>query len=168
MRDLVCQMTSVGKAFDGRVVLRDLDLTVVRGEIVGISGRSGAGKTTLLNIIGLLERPDRGELRLFDRPAPKVGSRQATSLLRHKLGYLFQNFALIDTDSVDDNLKVAQAYAGGSRQTRCRSRAAALEAVGLADTANHRVHELSAGEQQRVAIPRLILKPCELVLADEP
>lgn len=168
MADLVCQMTSVDKSFDGRRVLRDVDLTVASGEMVAVTGDSGSGKTTLLNIVGLLERPDRGELRLFGRPAPAVGSGKATALLRYKLGYLFQNFALIDGDSVDDNLKIAQAYVGGSRASRGQTRAAALEAVGLADLARRPVYELSGGEQQRISIARLMLKPCDLVLADEP
>lgn len=168
MVDLVCQMTSVGKAFSGRAVLHDLNLTVSPGEMVAVTGESGSGKTTLLNIVGLLERPDRGELRLFGRPAPRVGSRAAMSMLRHKLGYLFQNFALIDADSVDDNLKIAQAYVGGSGETRRWARARALEAVGLPDAAKLRAYELSGGEQQRIAVARLMLKPCDLVLADEP
>jgi putative ABC transport system ATP-binding protein len=168
MIDHVCQMTSIGKAFHGRPVLCDLDLTVAPGEMVAVTGDSGSGKTTLLNIVGLLERPDRGEMRLFGRPAPAVGSRKATALLRNKLGYLFQNFALIDGDSVDANLRIAQAYAGGSRAARGQARAAVLEAVGLPDAARRRVYELSGGEQQRIAIARLMLKPCDLVLADEP
>jgi putative ABC transport system ATP-binding protein len=168
MANLVCQMASVDKAFDGRPILANLDLAVACGEMVAVTGESGSGKTTLLNIIGLLERPDRGELRLFGQPAPTVGSRKATSLLRHKLGYLFQNFALIDGDSVDDNLKIAQAYAGGSREARRQARAAVLQAVDLPNMAKRRVYELSGGEQQRVAIARLMLKPCDLVLADEP
>jgi putative ABC transport system ATP-binding protein len=168
MSDPVCELIGVGKSFDGRAVIRDLDLVVEPGEMVAITGPSGSGKSTLLNMIGLLEKADQGEVRLFGERGLRVGSREATRLLRYRLGYLFQNFALVDSDSVDANLQIAQAYATGSRDDRSEARAAALHEVGLANTGGKKVYQLSGGEQQRVAIARLFLKPCDLVLADEP
>jgi putative ABC transport system ATP-binding protein len=119
-------------------------------------------------MIGLLEKADQGEVRLFGERGLRVGSHKATRILRYRLGYLFQNFALVDGDSVDANLQIAQAYAKGSREVRKEARAAALHAVGLANTGGKKVYQISGGEQQRVAIARLMLKPCDLVLADEP
>jgi putative ABC transport system ATP-binding protein len=168
MTDPVCELIGVGKSFDGRAVIRDLNLVVEPGEMLAITGPSGSGKSTLLNMIGLLEKADRGEVRLFGERGLRVGSRKATRILRYRLGYLFQNFALVDGDSVDANLQIAQAYAKGSREARKEARAAALQAVGLANTGGKKVYQLSGGEQQRVAIARVMLKPCDLVLADEP
>ena len=168
MSDPVCELIGVGKSFDGRAVIRELDLVVEPGEMLAITGPSGSGKSTLLNMIGLLEKADRGEVRLFGERGLRVGSRKATRILRYRLGYLFQNFALVDGDSVDANLQIAQAYAKGSREARKEARAAALQAVGLANTGGQKVYQLSGGEQQRVAIARLMLKPCDLILADEP
>ncbi len=163
-----CELVSVTKGFGQRTVIRAMDLSVADGEMVAISGRSGSGKSTLLNLVGLLEPIDDGTLRLFGEIAPKVGSGSATKLLRYRLGYLFQNFALIDDESVDANLRLAQAYVKMPRARRDASRADALRRVGLADVGHQKVYELSGGEQQRVAIARLMLKPCDLILADEP
>jgi putative ABC transport system ATP-binding protein len=168
MTDTICELTGIGKSYGGRLVIHDIELAVAKGEMVAITGKSGSGKSTLLNIIGLLETADRGQVRLFGAQSPKVGSGRANRLLRHKMGYLFQNYALIDGESVDYNLRVAQAYAGGSRSIRQTAREAALAAVGLSGFGRRKVYELSGGEQQRVAIARLMLKPCEFVLADEP
>jgi putative ABC transport system ATP-binding protein len=163
-----CELTDVGKAYRGRFVVSGVNLSVAPGEMVALTGRSGSGKSTLLNIIGLLEGPDRGELRLFGERAPRVGSSASTRMLRSRLGYLFQNYALIDDDTVDSNLQIAQAYVRGSRTRKGADRAEALASVGLPGFGRRRVYELSGGEQQRVAIARLMLKPCDLVLADEP
>jgi putative ABC transport system ATP-binding protein len=168
MTTTVCELVGVSKSYNGRMVIRDIDLAVAQGEMLAITGKSGSGKSTLLNIMGLLESADVGQLRLFGEPAPRVGSAKATSILRFKLGYLFQNFALIDGESVDDNLGIAQAYTKQQRSARTAARRSALLAVGLAEAGRQRVYELSGGEQQRVAIARLMLKPCALVLADEP
>jgi putative ABC transport system ATP-binding protein len=168
MPEPVCELLGVGKAYRGGFVVEGVELAVVAGEMVAITGRSGSGKSTLLNIMGLLESPDRGEVRLFGRPAPRVGSSGATRLLRSRIGYLFQNYALIDDDTVDRNLQLAQAYVSASRRQHTESRQGALAAVGLPGFGPRKVYELSGGEQQRVAIARLMLKPCDLILADEP
>jgi putative ABC transport system ATP-binding protein len=164
----VCELAGIGKTFKRRPVIDRLDLTVQEAEMIAITGRSGTGKSTLLNIIGLLERPTEGTLRLFGQAAPRLGSSAAAKLLRYRLAYLFQNFALIDSETVDYNLVVAQTYVKGGGKAKASARAAVLERVGLAGFGSRRVYELSGGEQQRVAVARILLKPCDLVLADEP
>jgi len=166
--DIVCELFNVHKGFRGRDVVSGLCLQVRSGEIVAITGPSGSGKTTVLNMLGLLDRPDGGEFTLFGRRAPQPGSRRARMLLRLRLGYLFQNCALIDNATVAENLTIAQTYAPGTRREKSTSRAQAMERVGLDLDLNRRVYELSGGEQQRLAIARLILKPCQMILADEP
>lgn len=164
----VCELECVGKRYGDRVVLDNFSLAVGAGEMIAITGKSGSGKTTLLNIIGLLERPDAGRVSLFGAPAPRVGSRGATQLLRSRIGYLFQNFALIDDATVSQNLDVALLYDRGSRKEKEARKQVALDRVGLPAPLSKKVYTLSGGEQQRLAIARLLLKPCDLILADEP
>jgi putative ABC transport system ATP-binding protein len=168
MSDVVCELLNVHKGFRGHEIISDLSLKVHSGEIVAITGPSGSGKTTVLNMLGLLDHPDKGEIKLFGSHAPHPGSRRARLLLRLSLGYLFQNYALIDNATVTENLKIAQTYAPGTRKEKSESRASAMERVGLDLDPNRKVYELSGGEQQRLAIARLILKPCQMILADEP
>ncbi|MFK4298874.1 putative ABC transport system ATP-binding protein [Arthrobacter sp. GAS37] len=168
MSDVVCELLNVHKGFRGHEIISDLSLKVHSGEIVAITGPSGSGKTTVLNMLGLLDQPDRGEIKLFGRRAPHPGSRSARLLRRLRLGYLFQNYALIDNATVTENLKIAQIYTPGTRKEKSGSRAIAMERVGLDLDPNRKVYELSGGEQQRLAIARLILKPCQMILADEP
>jgi len=163
-----CVFRHVNKQFGGQTVISDLSFRINRGEMVALTGPSGCGKSTVLNMIGLLEAPRTGTIKLFDEPAPSVRSRQAQQMLRTRLGYLYQNFALIDSDTVEDNLKVAQTYAPGPRAQHADMRKAALQRVGLGNILGRRVYTLSGGEQQRIAVARLVLKPCDLILADEP
>lgn len=164
----ICSAHGLAKGYDGLSVFEGLDLRVEKGEILGITGPSGSGKSTLLNLVGLLERPDAGRLELFGAPAPRTGSRVARGLLRQRIGYLFQNYALADNATVAWNLAVAQRYAQGSRRHKAHDQTAALERVGLTGYASRPVHTLSGGEQQRTAVARLLVNPRELLLADEP
>lgn len=159
----------IGKSFGDRRVLDGLDLDVARGEVVAITGRSGSGKSTLLNIVGLLD-PDgfEGELRLLGEPAPRPGSKGARMLLRSKIAYLFQDPALVEEATVEANLKIAQRYSNVSRDKRPEARSRALAEVGLAGAEKQKVYRLSGGERQRLALACLRVRPCELVLADEP
>jgi putative ABC transport system ATP-binding protein len=164
----VCELADVTRSFRGREVVRGVSLRVEAGEMVALTGRSGCGKSTVLNMIGLLDRPTSGGLRLFGQPAPRPGSRGARRLLAERIGYLFQSFALLDEETAEGNLRVAQAWTGGTRRSRAELREEALASVGLSDHARDRVYELSGGEQQRLALARLALRPRALVLADEP
>ena len=165
----MCELVDVTKNYRERTVLEHFSLTVTSHEMVAIVGPSGSGKTTVLNLLGLLDSADAGEIRLFGHPAPRLGSPRAIALLRTRIGYLFQNGALIDDATVEKNLDVALTYTRAHRLDRQRLKAGVLQQVGL-DTVLLResVYGLSGGEQQRVAIARLLLKPCDLILADEP
>ncbi len=160
-----CELRGVRKQYAAH--LDDFALRVKPGEFTALTGASGAGKSTVLNLLGLLESPDGGEVRLFGERAPRPRSRAANLLRRNRLGYLFQNFALIDNETVEHNLEVALTYAqrGTPKQDRIKE---ALAQVGLRRSEHRKIHSLSGGEQQRVAVARLLLKPCDLVLADEP
>ncbi|WP_406636644.1 ABC transporter ATP-binding protein [Amycolatopsis sp. WGS_07] len=162
-----CELRGVRKQYGGHEVLDGFDLRIEAGEFTALTGASGAGKSTVLNLLGLLEAPDAGEVRLFGEQAPGPRTRAANLLRRNRLGYLFQNFALIDSETVEANLEVALTYAkrGTPKQDRIKE---ALAQVGLRRAEHRKIHSLSGGEQQRVAVARLLLKPCDLILADEP
>lgn len=167
MAEFCCELLEVRKQYGSRKVLDGFDLRVEAGEFIAITGASGKGKSTVLNLVGLLDAPDSGEVRLLGNKAPGPHTLAANRLRRSHLGYLFQNFALIDSESVEHNLNIALTYAG--RGTSKRERIAeALTQVGLQGAENRKVFSLSGGEQQRVAVARLLLKPCDIVLADEP
>ncbi len=161
----IYQVRGLNKSFKGHQILREVNFDIQPGEMVAIVGPSGSGKSTLLNVLGGLEDRDSGEVLLHGKPLPKVGSKASRMLLRGEIGYLFQNFALIDSDTVDSNLRLAQRFAAHPGRPQ---RDEVLQEVGLAKFGGRRVYELSGGEQQRVAIARLLLKPCSLILADEP
>ena len=160
--------TGLRKAFGAHVVLDNFTLELTVGSMVAVIGPSGCGKSTLLNIVGLLEGFDAGELRLFGTPAPKVGSRGAQHIVRSRINYLFQSFALVESETVEKNLMMALRYARVSRQKGRARIEDALKRVGLEGYLTRRVFELSGGEQQRVALARCIVKPGDLILADEP
>lgn len=164
----MCELVDVSKSYAEHVVLDKMSMTVREGEMVAITGRSGSGKTTLLNIMGLLEKPDSGVVRLFGEDSPRIGSVRAVNLLRTRLSYLFQNCALIDDESVDYNLEIPLIYAKKNRKEKQELKMAALEKVGLSISLKQKVYQLSGGEQQRMAVARIFLKPCDLILADEP
>ena len=147
--------------------LRDLSIEVPQGVLAVFRGRSGSGKTTLLNLIGGLDQPTSGEVILFDNPLSQLSSRQLTHVRRHRIGFVFQSFAIIPTFSAVENVELMLRIAGiwrGRRQRAMRS----LEIVGLGAWAHHRPWELSGGQQQRVAIARALATHPDLVLADEP
>ncbi|WP_062350430.1 ATP-binding cassette domain-containing protein [Bacillus kwashiorkori] len=149
------------KTFENRVLFSDFHLTIENGSFVIISGPSGCGKTTLLNMIGALESFDSGEI-IVDGIDVK-NKRNHLNYFRTKIGFLFQNFALVDNKTVLENLKLIR-----KNSKTALSIEQALEMVGLAEKVNKKVYTLSGGEQQRVALARLMLKKCDIILADEP
>jgi putative ABC transport system ATP-binding protein len=157
----------VSKKYGGRSVLRDLRLQIDRGEMVALTGPSGAGKSTLLNLIGLIETPDQGRITIDGVKAPRAGTRAANKHIRHRVAYLFQHFGLVDNATVAANLGLALTYSADPRPKAAQIEEA-LNLVGLAGTQKQRVYTMSGGEQQRVAIARAYLKPCDILLADEP
>jgi len=149
------------KSFGQRRLWHELDLTVHGGRMLALVGASGSGKTTLLNCLGLLEPPTRGRIVFQGRDLAGAGPGRRRRFRRDHLGYLFQDYALIDNATVRANLDVA-------RKTDTAERSAALERVGLGGREKETVHHLSGGEQQRVALARLMVKKPSIVLADEP
>ncbi|MEY9213360.1 ATP-binding cassette domain-containing protein [Thermobifida halotolerans] len=150
------------KSFGPRTLWRGLDLTVPAGRMLALVGASGSGKTTLLNCMGLLERPSGGQILYEDTDLTRLGPGGRRRFRRDRLGYLFQDYALIENATVHANLDVARRR--GTRPDHTRI----LERVGLAGREREKVHHLSGGEQQRVALARLMVKQPSLVLADEP
>jgi putative ABC transport system ATP-binding protein len=168
----VIRLENIERVFqvgDERVhALRHVNLTVAAGEYLSIMGPSGSGKSTLLNIIGLLDRPDKGIYHLEDRDATDLSDRQQAELRRHRIGFIFQFFHLIPRLTAAENVELPMTLAGVEPGERKQRVIAALERLGLADRARHRPDQLSGGQRQRVAIARATIMQPALVLADEP
>lgn len=159
------RLKNITKKYGAKVIFENLSINIDQGEFVAITGESGCGKSTLLNIIGLLDSADKGEVCIDGESNIKPQSKRAAKIIRNKISYLFQNFALVDEDTVYNNLLLALKYVKGDKKSKISS---ALYAVGLAGYEKKKVYQLSGGEQQRVALARIILKPSKIILADEP
>lgn len=162
----IVELDSIQKKFKEKVIFDSFSCTIYENEFVAIIGKSGCGKSTLLNMIGLLDSPDSGEIILFGEKGIKPFSKKATLLLKSKIGYLFQNFALIENKTVYENLQMA--INEKNNKTVNKYIEDALKKVGLNGYSKKYIYECSGGEQQRIALARLLVKPCELILADEP
>lgn len=162
------QVDALNKSFGSNTVLHNISFEIESGESVALVGPSGCGKSTLLNIIGLLETLDSGTINLEGRTYPSINSKKATLMRRTEINYLFQSFALINDWKVSKNLLLALQYTKLSKQEQeCLIRAS-LENYGIGEKFDAVVNELSGGEKQRVAIARAMIKPGNLILADEP
>src|ERR1700751_5556934 len=148
--------------------LRGISLTIERGQLVALSGRSGSGQTTLLNIIGGLYRPDAGTVFIDGRDIAAMGERERTLMRRSSVAFIFQSFGLITILSAADNVGVPLRIAGPEPRQREDRVRAMLDIVGLSEHAKQRPGELSGGQQQRVAIARALAGRPELLLAHEP
>lgn len=155
------EIKEISKAFGDHVIFKGLDLNIEKGEFVVFCGPSGCGKTTLLNIIGGLEKIDEGSLIVDGMDIS--GKRPKKDYYLTKVGFLFQNFAILENKTVKENIELVQNKARTGITV-----AEALEKVGLKDKENEKVYKLSGGEQQRVAVARLLFKKCDIILADEP
>ena len=164
----IVELRKMCKAYGNTVLFHDFCLEISTGEFVAITGKSGSGKSTLLNIIGLLDTMDAGELILFNKKNPDIESKEGRDILRNKISYLFQNYGLIDEDSVYTNLKISTRFRRYGYREEKEKIAEVLNAVGLLGYENKKIYQLSGGEQQRVAIAKIMLKPSDLILADEP
>lgn len=162
------QVDALNKSFGSNTVLYNISFEIESGESVALVGPSGCGKSTLLNIIGLLETLDSGAISLEGRAYPSINSKKATLMRRTEINYLFQSFALINDWKVSKNLLLALQYTKLSKQEQERLIRAALEGYGIGEKFDAVVNELSGGEKQRVAIARAMIKPGNLILADEP
>lgn len=164
----IIKLREISKNYGEQIVLDNINLDIETGSMTAIVGESGSGKTTLLNIIGLLEQPDRGKLFIANEAIREKNLGQKTRFLRTKINYLFQNFALIDNETVDYNLNIGLRYVSSSHEEKEDLKRDILKGVGLENLGWKKVFQLSGGEQQRVSIARALIKPCDIILADEP
>jgi putative ABC transport system ATP-binding protein len=168
----IVSMKGVAKAYrrgKQRVdVLRGIDLTVAQGEFLALMGPSGSGKTTLLNLIGGLDRPDRGEITVAGERLDTLSAGKLTKWRARHVGFIFQFYNLLPVLSAERNVEVPLLLTKLSAKERQRNVAAALELVGLGDRAKHKPAELSGGQQQRVAIARALVSDPSVLVCDEP
>ncbi len=148
--------------------LKDFDLTIKRGEFIMIMGPSGCGKTTLLDIIGLLDRATRGEYYLNGENVANISARRQAKLRAKKIGFIFQNFNLIEDLPIIENVALPLIYAGYSKTSRLKKASSVLKRFHLEEREYYLPYQLSGGQQQRVAIARAIVGNPEIILADEP
>ena len=148
--------------------LRDVDLSIAPGEFVSVEGPSGCGKTTLLNLLGLLDSPTVGEVRWDDRPVGSRSDRERSRLRLEGVGFIFQRFYLLPTLTARENIELPMRALGVPRGERTRRAVDLLGEVGLRGKENAFPHQLSGGEEQRVAVARALANRPGLLLADEP
>jgi putative ABC transport system ATP-binding protein len=150
------------------LALRDITMHIKKGEFISIMGPSGCGKSTLMNVIGLLDKPCSGDIYIDDKKIESYRDKDIAHIRNEKIGFIFQNFHLINDLSVRDNVELPLLYRKLSSKERKRLALEALDKVGLSGRVDHYPTQLSGGQQQRVAIARAIVGKPQILLADEP
>jgi putative ABC transport system ATP-binding protein len=148
--------------------LNEVNIEIDKGEFVAVMGPSGCGKSTLLNIVGLIDSPTSGHYRLDGEDVGRYGEDRLTDVRMHNVGFIFQNFNLIDDLTVEENVELPLVYQSMPRAARRSRVREVLELVGLQPRARHRPTQLSGGQQQRVAVARAVVCDPKLIVADEP
>lgn len=166
------ELKNVSKIYGlGSARVRALDgvtLNIQKGEFMSIMGPSGSGKTTLLNVIGCLDKPTSGEVKIGGRDVTQMSTGELNALRLRKLGFVFQTFNLVPTLTALENVELRLSLAGLNGSEQRRQATKLLKLVGLGGRLKHRPNQMSAGERQRIAIARALTNDPELVLADEP
>jgi putative ABC transport system ATP-binding protein len=162
------ELSSICKRYGTIEVLKNINLTVKEGDFISIRGKSGVGKTTLLKIIGLLETPDKGEVKLLGRNVNGLSDDEKSELRLHYIGFVFQFFNLIPSLTVLENIELPLALAGIDKHKRRKRARELLEYFGLISLEERFPETLSGGERQRIAIIRALVNNPKIILADEP
>lgn len=162
------KLTNITKSFDTLPVLRGIDLTIAKGEVVSIVGPSGAGKTTLLQIMGTLDAPDSGQVIIDDTDVSTLNQRDLAAFRNRRIGFVFQFHQLLPEFTALENVMIPALIAGKSTADARRLAEEMLQLLGLSDRAQHKPNQLSGGEKQRVAVARALINRPAVVLADEP
>lgn len=162
------KVTDVGKTYGKFTALENINLEVADGEFLAIMGPSGSGKSTLINILGLLDQSYTGEYLLENKSYKDVNDNQLSQIRGDELGFVFQNFKLLTTYNVYENIEVPLIYSKKEQNKKCQLVADVIDKVGLKGKEKNIPSELSGGQQQRVAIARAIVNRPKLIIADEP
>lgn len=150
------------------LAINGINLDIAKGEFLSVMGPSGCGKSTLLNIMGLLDEPSKGQIRIADQDISRFSDQQLARFRNQKLGFIFQSYHLINDLQVLDNVELPLLYRSGSAKERRALATEALSKVGLSNRLMHFPTQLSGGQRQRVAIARAIVGKPQIILADEP
>ena len=150
------------------IAIDEMNLTINEGEFLSILGPSGCGKSTLLNVLGMLDSIDKGEFNFLDNPVDQFSEQQRARLRKQHIGFIFQNFNLIDELTVAENIELALIYHKIPAAERKEKVDKVMDKVGIAHRAKHLPSQLSGGQQQRVAVARAVVGDQKMILADEP
>ncbi|MDR2834538.1 MAG: putative bacteriocin export ABC transporter [Streptococcaceae bacterium] len=151
-----------------REIFSSISFQIFTGEMVAIYGRSGAGKSTLLNTLGLSLPISSGDYYFDGKDTRALSNKEKLLMQRHEISYVFQDYGLVEEETISYNLDIGLGYTKLNKGEKTRTKLNVLQQVGLTKKLNTKVHTLSGGEKQRVALARIILKPSKLILADEP
>ena len=162
------EIKNIHKSFRQLEVLKGIDLSIKKGEIVSIVGPSGAGKTTLLQIIGTLDKPNEGEVMINDTNISKLSNNKLSDFRNQHIGFVFQFHQLLPEFTALENIMIPAFIGGISKSVAKQKAEELLEFMQLKDRAHHKPNELSGGEKQRVAVARALINNPEVILADEP